>query len=90
MPEDSNWKTPVDFAAREHRVGRAVVERERPDVDAAHELDGLVDDVEVAQAEEVHLQEPEIDDVLHPELGDDLLVGPLLLSGRLRLPAARR
>ena len=80
MPEDSNREDASRSAAREHRVGRAVVERERPDVDAAHELDGLVDDVEVAQPEEVHLQEPEVDDVPHPELGDDLLVGALLLE----------
>ena len=44
--------------------------------------DRLVDDVEVAQAEEVHLQEPERLDVLHGELGDDLLVGALLLERR--------
>ena len=44
------------------------------------ELHGLVDHVQVAQAEEVHLQEPELDDVVHPELGHDLLVGALLLQ----------
>ena len=47
---------------------------------AADEADRLVDHVEVPQAEEVHLQEPERLDVLHRELGDDLLVGALLLQ----------
>ena len=44
------------------------------------ELDGLVDDIEVPQAEEVHLEQAELDDVAHPDLGDDLLVGALLLE----------
>ena len=68
-------------AAGEHRVRLPVVERERPDVDTPDEIDRLVDDVEVAQAEEVHLQEAEIDHVPHPELRDDLRVGALLLQG---------
>ena len=42
--------------------------------------DGLVDHVEVAQAEEVDLQQAEVDDVAHRELGDDLLLGILLLQ----------
>ncbi len=44
------------------------------------ERDGLVDHVEVPEAEEVHLQEPERLDVLHRELRHDLLVGALLLE----------
>ena len=67
-------------AAREHRVRRGVVEWERADVDSADELDGLVDHVEIAEPEEVHLQQAEVDDVPHAELGHDLLVRPLLLE----------
>ncbi len=68
-------------AAGEHLVRLRVVERERADVDPADELDGLVDDVEVAQAEEVHLQQAELDDVAHVQLGDDLRARALLLQG---------
>ena len=46
----------------------------------ADELDRLVDHVEVAQAEEVDLQQAERLDVAHRELRDDLLVGALLLQ----------
>ena len=42
--------------------------------------DGLVDHVEVAQAEEVDLQQAERLDVAHRELRHDLLVGALLLE----------
>ena len=49
---------------------------------SARQLHGLVDHVQVAQAEEVHLQQAELDgDVVHPELGHDFLVGALLLEG---------
>ena len=47
------------LAAREHLVGLRVVERDRRDVETADQLDRLVDHVEVAQAEEVHLQQAE-------------------------------
>ena len=67
-------------AAREHRVRLRIVERKRADVDAADELDRLVDDVEVAQPEEVHLEEAEVDDVVHPDLRHHLRVGALLLE----------
>ena len=80
IPDDSNWKTPVASPLREHLVGRRVVERDLRDVEAADQLDRLVDHVEVAQAEEVHLQQAEPLDVAHRELGDDLLVGALLLQ----------
>ena len=68
------------LAAREHLVRLLVVHRERRDVDVADQLDGLVDHVEVAQAEEVHLQQAERLDVVHRELRHDLLVGALLLE----------
>ena len=54
------------------------------------EADRLVDDVEVAQPEEVHLQQAERLDVLHRELGDDLLVGALLLQRQVLGRAAGR
>ena len=71
----------VRLAAREHRVGLLVVERDRPDVEAAaDQRDRLVDHVEVAQAEEVHLQQAERLDRVHRELRHDFLVGALLLE----------
>ncbi len=65
---------------REHGVRLRVVECDPGDVEAAGKLDGLVDHVEIAQAEEVHLQEAEIDDVVHADLRHDLRVRPLLLQ----------
>ena len=67
-------------ATLEHLVRRRVVERDRRDVDVADELHRGVDHVEVAQAEEVDLQEAEGLDVAHRELRDELLVGALLLK----------
>ena len=67
-------------ALLQHLVGGRVVERELGDVDPADELERLVDHVEVAQAEEVHLQQAERLDVAHLELGHDLLVAALLLQ----------
>src|SRR5690349_13304175 len=78
IPDDSNWKTRV--ASREHRVGLLVVERDGADVEVAGEVTRLVDHVEVAQAEEVHLQQPERLDRRPVELRDDFLVGALLLE----------
>ena len=69
------------LAAGEHLVGLAIVEGNRGDLEvAADERDRLVDHVEVPQAEEVDLQEAQVDDVAHRELGHDLLVGALLLE----------
>ena len=71
----------VRLGLREHLVGLRVVERERGDVEAAaDEVDRLVDHVEVAQSEEVDLQQAERLDVLHRELRHDLLVGAFLLQ----------
>ena len=80
MPDDSNWKTPAASPFCEHRVGLLVVERDRVDVEPAEQLARLVDHVEVAQAEEVHLEQPERLDVLHRKLRDDFLVAALLLQ----------
>ena len=68
-------------AAAEHLVGLRVVERQVDEVEVAPDQgDRLVDHVEVPQAEEVHLEQAERLDVLHRELGDELLVGALLLE----------
>ena len=71
-------------AALQQLVGLLVVERDRLDVDVAvrrtQQLDGLLDHVEVAEAEEVHLQQPERLDVAHRQLCDDFRVGALLLD----------
>src|SRR6185437_6514245 len=84
MPDDSNWNTP-GVAAGHHLGGLSVVERQRVHVEAharglLDHLDGAVDHVEVAQAQEVHLEQPERLDVAHRELGHDLGVGALLLQ----------
>ena len=67
-------------ALLEHRVGLLVVERELADVDVPDQCARLVDHVEVAQAEEVHLEQAERLDVVHRELRHDLLVRALLLQ----------
>ena len=69
-------------AAREHLVRLAVVERDLRDFEpASDQAEGLVDHVEVAQPEEVHLQQAELLDVPHPELRDRLLALALPLQG---------
>ena len=70
-------------AAGEHLVGLLVVERQLVDLDAdaARLLDDLergLDDVQVAQAEEVHLEQAELGDVVHVELRDELGLALLL------------
>ena len=50
------------------------------DVDVADQVDRGVDHVEVAQPEEVHLEQAELLDVPHGELRHDLGVAPLLLE----------
>ena len=72
-------------ALAEHRVRRLVVERQVRDVDLdalrlLDQPDRLVDHVEVAQAEEVHLEEAERLDVAHRVLRDELGVGALALQ----------
>ncbi len=52
------------------------------------ELERDLEDVEVAQAEEVHLEEPEVLDPVHLVLGDDRRV--LDLAARLRLALDRQ
>ena len=52
-----------------------------PRVVADH-LDGVGDDVEVAQAEEVHLEQAELLDAVHLVLGDDRRVLGVLARPR--------
>ncbi len=81
IPDDSNWKTPIASPRREHLVDLLVVERQLGVVEpVADQLLRLLEHVEVAQAEEVDLQQPERLDVAAGELGHDLLVGALLLQ----------
>jgi hypothetical protein len=81
-PRRLELEDPGGVAAGKHLVGRPVVERELRDVEAvAYQFDRLVDHVQVAQAEEVHLEQPERLDVPHPELRHHFLVGALLLQG---------
>ena len=70
-------------AAGEHLVGLLVVQRQLVDLDAhaaglLDDLQRLLDDVEVAQAEEVHLEQAELGDVVHVELRDELGLALLL------------
>ena len=81
IPDDSNWNTPVDSPRASIAYGFGSSSGSVVDVEtASDELDRLVDHVEVAEPEEVHLQEAEVDDVVHPDLRHDLLVGALLLQ----------
>ena len=73
-------------AATQHLVDRLVVERHGVDVRpvprvAFDQVQGTLDRREVAQAEEVHLQEAERLDAVHLVLGDDLGIVTLLLGG---------
>ena len=79
MPEDSNWKTPVASPRASIAYVFASSSGICADVDIADQLDRLVDHVEVAQTQEVHLEQPEPLHVAHRELGHDLLVSTLLL-----------
>ncbi len=74
-------------AAAQQRQRGVVVERDGVDVEgrvlgAADQLDRVLDDVEVAQAQEVHLQQAELFDAVHLVLGDDRRVlGALAVLG---------
>ena len=74
-PRALELEHPGRVARSEHCVDRRFVQRDMVDV----HLDSLlteqhhrvVDDRQVPQAQEVHLQEPELLDTMHVELGDD-------------------
>ena len=77
-------------AAGHHLVGLGIVERQaghvRPHAGRAlDDVQRVLDDVEVAQAQEVHLQQAELLDRLHRELRDELVV---LLAVAVAVPVA--
>ncbi len=80
MPEPSNWNTPIASPRASIAVRQRVVERDRGDVGDTGELARLVDHVEVAQAEEVDLEQADRLDHGAGELRHDLLVGALPLE----------
>ena len=49
----------------------------------ASDLQGVVDDGERAQPQEVHLEQPEALDHVHVPLGDDLVLGRLVERDQL-------
>ena len=83
----SSWKTPIESPRRSMAKVVGVVEGDVVDVGAARrsrldQVEGPLDDRQVAQAEEVHLQQAELLDPVHLVLGDDRgVVGIGLPSG---------
>ena len=80
-------------AASQHLVGRRVVERHLVDVRTLargrlDEVQGALDDRQVAQAQEVHLEQAEVLDAVHFVLGDDR--GVLGTAARLGLALDRQ
>ena len=80
----------LGFPSLEQRVGRLVVERQFDRVDLGtvcrtDVLDGLVQDGEVAEPEEVHLQQAGLFDILVPPLGDHVLLAGDPLEGHVFL-----
>ena len=77
MAPPSSWNTPIESPACEQLVGLVVVEVDVVDVEVDAPVasrissSGVGDDVEVAQAEEVHLQQAEVLDPVHLVLRDD-------------------
>ena len=72
----SSWNTPIESPRLQQVEGLLVVERDGVDVevDAPELLDDpqrVGDDVEVAEPEEVHLEQAEVLDAAHLVLGDD-------------------
>ncbi len=66
----------VGVGSPEERVGGLVVERQGVDVDVhaalrPDEVDGLLDDGQVGEAEKVHLEQADLLHAVHVELGDD-------------------
>src|SRR4029077_10180785 len=69
------------LSAGEHLVGLAVVERDRRDVDVG-ETTGLVDHVEVPEAEEAYLERSDHLDQSQRESSNNIMVGFIQLKGR--------
>ena len=90
----SSWNTPIVSPALEHLEGLRVVERDVVDVGPRcplrrlDEIERELDDVEVAQPEEVHLEQAEVLDAVHLVLGDDR--GVLDVAAGLRLALDRQ
>ena len=88
----SSWNTPTVSPAPQQVEGLRVVERDAVDVGAGagallDEPERDLEHVEVAQPQEVHLEEAEVLDAVHLVLGDDR--GVLDLPARLRLALDR-
>ncbi len=76
MGPPSSWNTPIESPALEHGEGRLVVEGDGVDVGSlalglGHQVEGSLDDREVPEAEEVHLEQPELLHPVHLVLGHD-------------------
>ena len=86
MPPLSNWNTPF-VSPRHNRANvSCVVQREAVGIDLLaggllDQLDHLREDRQVAQAEEVHLQQAGLLHVAHRPLGDDFLLVLHVLQG---------
>ena len=77
----------LGVALGQHPVGGRIVERDGLDVEirmrlGPDDLDGAVDDVQVAQAQKVHLEQAQLLHVGHGHLGDHLGVA-LLHEGQM-------
>ena len=81
MPRDSNWKMPLVRPSEKMRKvsgsSSGISSRSSVDPLLADDLHRVVDHRQRAQAQEVHLQEPEALDDVHVPLGHDLLFVPL-------------
>ncbi len=80
----------MESPALQHGEGGVVVEGDGVDVGPlslglGHEVEGPFDDREVAQAEEVHLEQPELLHPVHLVLGDDGCLGGILAALGLAL-----
>ena len=90
MLAPSSWNTPIESPPAQQREREGVVEGDPVDVELGtarvpDDLERVADDVEVAQAEEVHLEEAEVLDAVHLVLRDDRGVLGVLAALRLAL-----
>ena len=78
MPGDSSWNTPVVSPGAQQLERLRVVERDAVEVDAldapllGDEVDGLAQDRQVGEAQEVELQQAQRLDPVHLVLGHEL------------------
>ena len=83
MPAPSSWNTPLVSPLPSISKVFVIVQRDVHDVDvdppvALDVLDGVGEDREVRQAEEVHLEQADLRDVLLGHLRDELALASLL------------